>query len=133
MLKHRNILQFYSFFANDRCKIKDKIKLRLRFVHSRNINSTVLVFPLRSELFYFIQFHQAGNCFTPDRQFRCRIRIKSGNFRELLIDHSCKVHYIVFIWKLLYEVCLVQIKEEMNDNPLNIPFQMSRDLTTYHK
>jgi len=50
--------------------------------------------------------------------------MKSGNFRELLIDHSCKVHYIVFIWKLLYEVCLVQIKEQMGDNPLDIPFQI---------
>ena len=24
-------------------------------------------------------------------------------------------------------------KEQMGDNPLDIPFQMSRDLTTYHK
>jgi hypothetical protein len=57
--------------------------------------------------------------------------MKSGNFRELLIDHSCTVHYIVCIWKLLYEVCLVQIKEQMGDNPLDIPFQMSRNLSAY--
>jgi hypothetical protein len=60
-----NILQFYPFFTNGRCKIKDIIKLCLRFVHSRNINITVLVFTLRSELFYFLQFHPTGNSFAP--------------------------------------------------------------------
>ena len=60
-----NILQFYPFFANGRGKIKDKIKLPLRFVHSRHINSTVLLCPLQSELFYFLQFHPTGNSFAP--------------------------------------------------------------------
>jgi hypothetical protein len=32
--------------------------------------------------------------------------------RGLLTDHSCKVQYIVFIWKLLYQVCLVQIRNK---------------------
>jgi hypothetical protein len=81
-LKHRNILQFFPFFTNDRGKIKDKIKLSLRFVQSRHISSTALVFPLRS---YFILFNfiKLEIALPPDRQFRCRIRMKSGNFREL--------------------------------------------------
>jgi len=30
----------------------------------------------------------------------------------------------------MYEIFLVQIKEQIGDNLLDIPFQMSRDLTT---
>jgi hypothetical protein len=39
------------------------------------------------------------------------------------MDHSRKVQYIVFLWQL-YEVCLVQIEEQMGDNPLDIPFEI---------
>ena len=59
-----NILQFYPFFTNDQGKIKDKIKLRLQFFHRRYIQITVVLCPLRSELFYFLQFHPIGNCFA---------------------------------------------------------------------
>ena len=91
-------------------------------VHSRHINSTVLMSPLRSELFYFFQFHPFGNCFVPWPSFWMS---NQNEMRKLSwITHrsfpQSPVHF--FLWQ--YEVCLVQKEEQMGDNPLDIPFQI---------
>jgi hypothetical protein len=54
----------------DRCLPFCSLFLLLQFVQSRHIHSTVMVCPLRSELFYFLQFQPTGNCFIPWPSFR---------------------------------------------------------------
>ena len=87
---------------------------------------TVLFYCVLSDPNYFIFFNfiQLEIALPPYRRFGCRIRMKWGKFRGLVIDHSYKCQYIVFLWEPLYKICLEQIKEKMADNPLDIPFQI---------
>jgi hypothetical protein len=55
-------------------------------------------FPHYLNYFIFFNFIQLEIALPPNRHFGCRIKMKWGNFRGLLIDHSGKFQYIDEVW-----------------------------------